>query len=156
MKSNFSSFHMCLHNQQKMTSLRSKEIHFDKRLGYHVTVLLDNFVDKDIQSMLLPFNILQNMLFYPKYRIKDNFIYPNSIVSKLVSLCVMILSIILYFYLVYELHIDKDIRYYSNVTYVYSYPELCLYATGFAIYYSNNVLQTKMISKNSKDTQISL
>ena len=110
---------------------------------YRVTVLLDNFVDKDVQSMLLPLNLMQNILFCPKYRIKDNFIYPNGFVTKLVSLCVMILSTISYCYQVYKQHIDNNIRNYVIISYISAYIELFMYFVGFIINYVINVLQTQ-------------
>ena len=45
-----------------------------------------NTVDKDVQSMLLPLDLMQNIMFYPKYRIKNNVITPNSLISKFVSM----------------------------------------------------------------------
>ena len=124
-----------------MSALRGKK-HLNKRPGYRVTVLLDNFVDKDIQSMLLPLNLMQNMLFYPKYRIKDNFIYPNSMVLKLVSFCVMIFSITFYCYHIYDHHFNTNLRQYLNISYITSYFDLILYSIGFVINYNINVLQT--------------
>ena len=113
------------------------------RIDYRTTDLIDNFVDKDIQSMLFPFNLMQNMLFCPRYRIKDNFIYPNNFVSKSISLCVSILSIFLYCYQVYKLHINANIRYYLNISYIASYVDLFMYSIGFAMSYVFNVWQTK-------------
>ena len=53
--------------------------------SHRTEVLLNNFVDKDVQSMILPLNVLQTMLFCPKYSIKDNFITSNSRLSNFVS-----------------------------------------------------------------------
>ena len=43
-------------------------------------------VDEDVQSMLLPFNLMEHITFSPKYTIKDNVITPNSLKSYLVSM----------------------------------------------------------------------
>lgn len=42
-----------------------------------VEFLLDNYITNDIQNIFYPFRFLQILLISPKFRIKDNFIYPN-------------------------------------------------------------------------------
>ena len=51
-----------------------------------VKLVSNDTVDKDVQSMLLPLNLMQNIIFYPKYRIKNGVITPNSLFSKIVSM----------------------------------------------------------------------
>lgn len=48
---------------------------------------LKNFVDKDVQKMLKPLNLMQSVSLCPKYKIKDDYITPNSRVSSFLSLC---------------------------------------------------------------------
>lgn len=56
------------------------------RTRYRVEILLNNLVDKDVQAMFKPLNIMQLITFCPKYKIRDNFITPNCRVSKVISL----------------------------------------------------------------------
>lgn len=65
---------------------------------HHNMVSSLNFIDKDVQALLLPLNLMQNILGYPKYRIVNNVITPNSRFISLLSLCVTLLSISLFFY----------------------------------------------------------
>lgn len=45
---------------------------------YRVEVLLHNFITEDMQFMLRPLNLIQSILLYSKYQIKDNFITSHS------------------------------------------------------------------------------
>lgn len=47
----------------------------------------DNTVDKDMQSMLLPFSFMQIFLLGPKFRIKNDAITQNDVLCKVVLLC---------------------------------------------------------------------
>ena len=119
-----------------MNSLRIK-------LQNSETFLLNNVVDKDVQSMILPLNILQNIFFYPKYRIKDNFINPNSFSSKLVSMLGMIAFSFLFLYRVFEIHHNKIIRTKANIVYLSSYFDFISNSLGFILNYTINVVFTK-------------
>lgn len=103
---------------------------------YRVEILLNNLVDKDVQSIFLPFNVLQAITLCPKYRIKDNFITPNSLSSNISSLIATIIIIFLHIY-------RFNILYYASDT-----PEtmknslifvLCYYSVGHVIFYINSV-----------------
>lgn len=61
-------------------------------------VVADNFVDKDVQSMLLPLNLMQQLYFCPKYRIRGNFILPNNLFSRIISLCGTVIFLSFLFY----------------------------------------------------------
>lgn len=45
----------------------------------------DNIIEKDLQSLLKPLNLIQNLFLCAKYKIKDGRIYPNTMLYKLVS-----------------------------------------------------------------------
>ncbi|XP_063897712.1 uncharacterized protein LOC135118775 [Helicoverpa armigera] len=49
---------------------------FTKNL--HSEVLLDNFIEKDLQSLLKPLNIMYSVFICAKYSIRDNFITSNN------------------------------------------------------------------------------
>lgn len=60
--------------------------------------LLYNNVDEEFQNLLRPLNLIQSIYFYPKYRIRDNFITSNSYATKLLAFFVTIGYIIIPFY----------------------------------------------------------
>ena len=66
--------------------------------SHRVQVLSNNLVDKDVQSLLLPWNLLKSMQFCPLYSMKDNFIVSNSRLSKCISCCgtIFIISYLLH------------------------------------------------------------
>ena len=125
-----------------MKSVREKK-HWFKRKSCYVSAPLDDLVDKDVQALLFPLNLMQNIVIYPKYRIKNNFIYPNSRPAKFVSLCFMILSIFIFSYRVYELHVSLPVRSFINIAYITSYFDVIFYSIGFVINYVGNVMRTK-------------
>lgn len=55
-------------------------------------VLLDNRIDEDIQSVLRPLNLVQNIFLCAKYSIKDNYITSNSLCYN----CCSVFSTVLY------------------------------------------------------------
>ncbi|PZC77078.1 hypothetical protein B5X24_HaOG200728 [Helicoverpa armigera] len=70
---------------------------------FQVEMLLNNYVDEDIQSMLLPLNMLHFIRLCPKFIIRDNFITPNS--SKFNSVF-FIATIVWLFALFYDIHTE--------------------------------------------------
>nr|WCC58017.1 gustatory receptor 32 [Papilio xuthus] len=59
-------------------------------------ILLDNFVDKDIQMFLRPLNLLNYVTLSTKYSIKYNFITSNSYFTNFISLIICMSFIIIY------------------------------------------------------------
>ena len=57
---------------------------------------IDHVVDKDVQSMLLPLNLMQTIIFLPKYSIKYDFIRSNNVKTKLISFVATILRVCQY------------------------------------------------------------
>lgn len=64
-------------------SVKTKEN--ENKKNHRLEVLLDNFVDEDLQTMLKPLYIFQVLTLLPKYRIRNNFITPNGRSSYLAS-----------------------------------------------------------------------
>ncbi|XP_037298940.1 uncharacterized protein LOC119190675 [Manduca sexta] len=60
-----------------------------------VDILLNNAIGKDIQSIMRPLNLIQNIYCAPKYRIKDNFIIPNGIYENLISFSAVLALLII-------------------------------------------------------------
>lgn len=126
-----------------MRSLKSKNLRNNKSKSYRVKVLSDNLVDKDVQSMLFPLNLMQNIFLCPKYSIRGNFISQNSSLSNFASLCGTVALIALYFYRIYKFYSDNDIRTYVNFMYISSYFDFGLFCIGFIMNYIVGVIKTK-------------
>lgn len=74
----------------------------NRGVNYRIEVVTDNFVDKDVQSMLRPLNLMTNIFFNPFYRIKNGFITPNSCISNCLTFCFLIFALCLFFYRSYD------------------------------------------------------
>lgn len=112
------------------------------KIHRRVEVLLDNMIDKDVQSMLLPLKILQNIMFCPKYAIKSDFITPNDCVNNLVSLfatVVFISAFINRFYNIWCFGINRTVAIYFS--YVF---DIIYYCIGYSI----NFVSTYIYSTN--------
>ena len=134
--------HSCFKNLKEMKSLKLQK-HYNRRKNYRYNIPLDNMVDKDVQAMLLPLNLMHNILMCPKYRIKDDSIYPNTLAVKLIGLCGTIVAISSFLYRAYALFVGKTIRKYISLTFINAVVDVLLYSCGFTINYVINVLQTK-------------
>ena len=134
--------HLLPQNLREMKSLKG-----DKRFygvnRYRVRYRLHNFVDTDVQSMLFPLNLMQNILLCPKYRIKNNFIHPNNLTSIVLTLCGGALSISLMCYRIYVYFTFDVVKIYWKLLSISSYADLLLYCFGFIVNYVANVRQTK-------------
>lgn len=103
--------------------------------NFPTEVLLKKFVAKDVQSMLRPFNFMQNIIFCPKYGIKDNFIRPNSTKSMLISVFAALIFSAMYFYRnYYFFYFNTTAAPYSiNVRIFFFVSETLFYSAGFLI-----------------------
>ncbi|PZC77065.1 hypothetical protein B5X24_HaOG200715 [Helicoverpa armigera] len=102
-----------------------------------------NYIDKNLQTMLFPLNLMQNMMFFPKYSIYNNNIRSNSLLSNFVSLCTTIAVISLHLYRSYKLYSDNIIREFINILYITSYFDIILTCIGFTINFIVSVYQSK-------------
>ncbi|XP_022835294.1 uncharacterized protein LOC111362778 [Spodoptera litura] len=51
-------------------------------------------VDNDVQTMLRPFTVMQYIMFCPRYRIRDNYITPNTAAMKFISMPITLTFIV--------------------------------------------------------------
>lgn len=122
--------------------LKERKIHNINR-NSRLEVVADNFVDKDVQSMLLPLNLMQQLYFCPKYRIKDNFISPNNFRSCLVSLCATIIFLSVIFYRFYSRIFSKSLKdFYKIDDDIITYFDFIITLTGFLINFFAVIFQT--------------
>ncbi|PZC77071.1 hypothetical protein B5X24_HaOG200721 [Helicoverpa armigera] len=123
-----------------MESARQKTT--NKTKSCSVSIATIKTIDKDMQRMLLPLNLFHNILLCPKYRIKNNFINPNSFLSIILGLFGLILSIFSFCYRVYKYYRINPKKYVMNVMYVTSYIDFVIFSIGTIINFKINVLET--------------
>ena len=98
-------------------------------------------VNKDVQSMLLPLNLMQYIMFCPKYRIKENVITPNSFFSKFISMIVTLILILIFMYRVFFVLSHKDSI--ITVLIVTSIYDCIYYCFGFIMNFLIGLIHTK-------------
>lgn len=108
-----------------------------------IEVLLDNKVDTDIQSMLLPLNLMQYVLFSPKYSLKNNFITTNSFISSACALLVVLCFILVFAYRIYFMQSNKIMTKYFPFLYLSSYPDIIFYSIGFINNFLMNIVESQ-------------
>ncbi|KAF9412171.1 hypothetical protein HW555_009244, partial [Spodoptera exigua] len=104
------------------------------------TVIFHNVIDKDVQSMLQPFTVMQFILFCPRYRIKDNFITPNTTAIKIVSMLVTLTFILSNMHRTFSLYFYKN--FIENTTFVYIasyYDCICSCLRGIVIFTTTTI-----------------
>lgn len=111
----------------------------------HVNIMYS--VDKDIETVLRPVNIMQTIFFCPKYRIKDNTIYPNSLLSNILSISGTMCLIFIVLYRLHQLSSYEDFVQYLIFVYLAACCDICFYAVGFLL---NCFLTIVQVPKNIK------
>ena len=131
--------------RNKMKTLKRKILSYFKM--YSEEDLSNNFIDKDVQSMLFPLNLMQIVSsFCPKYRIRNNFISSNSLLSTFVSFCASIIFIALLFYSLVYKHIGEhnDIEWDLSIPrYITSKIDFVLFTFGIISNFLRSFLHTK-------------
>lgn len=108
-----------------------------------IIILVDDSVDKDLQSILRPLNLMLNILLYPKYCIKNNFIKPNSLLCTSVSFCTAVCISFVYVYRWRQYYANDDIRKYFNIIYTSSLIDIGFYSFGFTAKAFMNIYHAK-------------
>ncbi|CAK1591356.1 unnamed protein product [Parnassius mnemosyne] len=104
-------------------------------------ILLDNFLEADLQKFLLPLNFIQQMMFSPKYCIRYNFITPNSRIANCIYICSTFCVIITYIYIII---IDTAILQFPSNLYVILIFNSCITTFGWITNAINNVIQSDL------------
>ena len=98
-------------------------------------------VDKDVQSVFLPLNLMQYIMFCTKYRIKDNDITPNSFISKFISMIVTLVLILIFMYRVFFVLALKDS--FITVIIVTSIYDCIYYCFGFTMNFLIGIIHSE-------------
>lgn len=106
---------------------------------------MNHLVTLELQKIFRPLNLMQNIIFCPKYVIKKNYISPNNLRSFLISGLAAITFLTTLAYINYVVCFDKEIAFYSENQHVVT----CLfdtffYSVGFLINTVTAAAQTNM------------
>ncbi|PZC83179.1 hypothetical protein B5X24_HaOG200825 [Helicoverpa armigera] len=99
-------------------------------------------VDKDVQTMLMPLNLMQNVFFNKKYRIKNNTILPNNLTSNILSFVASLTCTLIFLYRVYLMSALEDSRF-TSILYYSSFFDCLYYCVGYVINFVSGVIFTK-------------
>ena len=102
----------------------------------------NNVVDKDVQSMFLPFTVLQTILLSPKYRIKNNIITANNLFNKVLSLCGTVICSSLYLIRFFQI-IKLKIYVLTNIQIISLYTNVWFNFCGFFFNFVSDLIQTE-------------
>lgn len=90
--------------------------------------------------MLIPLNVLQNIMFCKKYRIKENIITPKSFIYNFVSMIVSLVLIVLLIFCTYVAVSNDRVPGYAILITFYN----CIfYCFGFAMNFVIGIIQTE-------------
>ncbi|PZC77082.1 hypothetical protein B5X24_HaOG200732 [Helicoverpa armigera] len=109
-------------------------------------ILFKNILDKDVQCMLWPLNLMQYMMLCPKYQIKNNLITPNSLISNIISIIATVGFISSSFYRTYEIIYYSVLKSSFFMSFVLYY-DCIYYVVGFIMNCAMGILQTKNMVK---------
>lgn len=111
---------------------------FKKKPNSHV--LLHNIIDKDLQKVLRPLNLVQTSLLCEKYTIRDNFITFNSYFYNFIAvLCTLLFRFVCLYLIIMPFKIDDDAKrfiYTSNIC------DYIFYSIGYLLNNFTNIIQS--------------
>lgn len=104
-------------------------------------------VDKDVQSVLYPLNLMQIFVFNPKYCMKNNFIKPNNRFYKFLLIFGLMMVLSCYINRVIGIAIDDNIWRYIKIKFLSfaSLFDFAYYGAGFIMNVILNFLHSKKI-----------
>lgn len=105
-------------------------------------LIMQNTVNKDLQSMLLPLNLIPNIMLFPKYTIRKDLILSNSMLFKVAGFCATLIYTAGYTYRAYEAYIDESLIADYTVLYINTFFDAFFYFYGFFMNFVVSVIQT--------------
>lgn len=108
-----------------------------------LNIVLNKTIDKDVQSIFLPLNLLQLLTLYPKYRIKNDMIKANSIISNIYSI---LGTVVILFALGLRVHLISSYSF-NGATFLhfFTYYDSIFYSIGFIMNCIICIFQTRNI-----------
>ncbi|PZC77080.1 hypothetical protein B5X24_HaOG200730 [Helicoverpa armigera] len=110
-----------------------------------VEILSNNFIDKKLERLFFPLNLMQNLVLNPKYIIKQNRIKPNDVFNKFKIFLSMVIFLAVFAYRLCEVIFDENLRRYGSVKFLYFeiYSECFVYCTRSVVNCIVNLVQSK-------------
>nr|WCC57744.1 gustatory receptor 32 [Papilio dardanus] len=102
-------------------------------------ILLDNFIEKDIQMFLRPLNLLHYVCITTKYSIKYNFITSNNRLTNSITLLSSVIFITTYFTMIF---INNDIFELDSVMLILLIVNYFISAFGYLLNAAMNIIQS--------------
>lgn len=132
---------MAFHLKNNSISNTDVIIQPKRQKAYNNEILLNNFVEKDIQAILRPLNVITIMFLTAKYQIRDNFITPNTFMYHSCTFLATVLCVSVFFLRAYFIVYDEKqafdvVRYWYNVT------DFIMYFFGYMWNISTNISST--------------
>lgn len=105
---------------------------------------LCRYIDKEVQSMFFPLNLMQSLSLNPKYQIRRNFVNPNSVSNNLVSFCGLLTCLILSLCRICAGLFDENMQRYQIINFLYfaTIFDALFYVFGYVMNFIHNVLHT--------------
>ena len=98
-------------------------------------------VDKNVQSMFLPLNLMDFIILSPKYRIKNDILTPNSFISVFVSMIATLIAILTFVHMTYVITIDISLEHTTSAS--LSFFNCTFVCFGFALNFMIGLILTK-------------
>ncbi|PZC77087.1 hypothetical protein B5X24_HaOG200737 [Helicoverpa armigera] len=106
--------------------------------SYPVEVLLNNRLEKEIQNVVYPFNLLLTVTFASKYHIRDNYITPSYKIFDVPKVFAVFYALVVTSYKVFiSLHLRLS---YNSITTFFSFYIPLSRVTAFLVCYVLNVI----------------
>ncbi|PZC77069.1 hypothetical protein B5X24_HaOG200719 [Helicoverpa armigera] len=105
----------------------------------------NNKLDKDVQSIFFPLNLMQLVVLGQKCRIKNNRINPNHCFNKVILFCGMVTYLMTYMNRFLEIMLDENFRTYVKNPFLFlsTYFDHFFYMSGFILNFIISVTKTK-------------
>lgn len=126
-----------------MDTLNNNNI--DNEIEINVGTNLNNQIDKEVQRIFLPLNLMQIVLLNPKYHLKNNHINPNNWLNKFILIGGATTFLTTYIYRIVEIILDENFRRYSKIVFlnfasIFDFSFKCV---GFIMTFIVNYYQSK-------------
>lgn len=115
--------YICRSEENKMGAVNRNS---DTEIGINVKPESNNKVNKEVQRIFFPMNLMQILVLNPKYRIRNNFINPNNCFNKFILLCGALLFLASHIHHILDIVLDVNVRRYSQIRFL-------IFATTFDV-----------------------
>ncbi|PZC77053.1 hypothetical protein B5X24_HaOG200702 [Helicoverpa armigera] len=112
---------------------RNKKIKVKPRINMPTEAKLNNEIDKDLQSVLKPLNLIQGLFIMAKYKISDNRIQKDTLLYNLLSIICLIIYRLVNFYKITISSLNRDWEGTRFFIYMSNINDTIFYTFGFVL-----------------------